>query len=193
MTPGRADRSEPTGSPAPGYGAVARSFHWLTFALLLVIVPIGLVMADLPRGQLQNASFITHESLGLTVLGLSLLRLLWRFAHPPPPAPAGLTPLERRASATVHALLYLLLLVMPITGYAFVTFSGITLHYLGLVEVPALVVKDKPVGETFLWLHARLQWAIYALVLLHVAAALHHHLVRRDSVLARMLPLQRRP
>lgn len=175
----------------PPYGTVARACHWLTAALLLAIVPLGLTMGELPRGRLQNAFFLTHESLGLTVFGLTALRLLWRLARPPLPASA-LGPLERRASGAVHALLYLLLLLMPVTGYLFVAFSGIGLRYFGLVEVPALVAKAKPRADFALFVHANLQWAIYALVAIHVAAALYHHR-RGDGVLLRMLPARRRP
>ncbi len=171
------------------YDAVARACHWLTVALLLTIMPLGLVMGDLPRGRLQDFCFITHESLGLSVLALTALRLFWRIAHRPPPSPA-LGPLERRASTGVHALLYLLLLVMPATGYLFVAFSGIRLHYFGLVEVPALVAKAKPRADLALLVHASLQWAIYALVALHVAAALYHQW-RGEPVLPRMLPPRR--
>jgi cytochrome b561 len=175
------------------YGAAARAFHWLTVGMLLVIIPLGLVMGRLPRGLLQDTCFITHESLGLSVLGLTLLRFAWRLAHPAPPPSADLLPLERRASGTVHAALYLVLLAMPITGYLFINFRGITLHYFGLIAVPPLVAQDKPVGDFALFVHTSLQWAIYALVVLHVAAALHHHFLRRNDVLQRMLPsVQRR-
>ena len=170
------------------YGAGARAFHWITVALLAVIIPIGLVMADLPRGALQDTLFITHESLGLTVLGLTLLRFLWRLTHPAPPPSTDLSPLERKASGSVHILLYIVLLTMPVTGYLFVTFSGIAVHYFGLVEVPALVDKDKPFADLAKFVHINLQWAIYALAAMHIGAALHHHFGRRNDVLQRMIP-----
>lgn len=170
------------------YGGGARAFHWITVALLLTIIPMGLVMGRLPRGLLQDTLFITHESLGLTVLGLTLLRLLWRLAHPAPPPSADLVPLERQASRTVHAALYVILLAMPITGYLFVSYSGIALHYFGLIKVPALVAKQKPLGDLALAVHKSLQWAIYGLAALHIGAALHHYFMRRNDVLQRMLP-----
>lgn len=181
-----------TMEPLTSYGTVARFFHWLTVVLLATIIPIGLVMGDLPHGALQNTLFVTHESLGLTVLALTALRFLWRLTHKPPPPSADLAPLEVRASAGVHLLLYLLLVMMPVTGYLFVTFSGIELSYFGLFDVPSAVTKDKPTGELFLAIHASLQWAIYTLAALHIAAALHHHLMRRNDVLARMIPGLRR-
>ncbi|MGO8920687.1 MAG: cytochrome b [Stellaceae bacterium] len=170
------------------YNAVARACHWLTVSLLLAIIPLGLVMGDLPRGTLQNTLFVTHESLGLTVFALTTLRLLWRLARPAPPPSSALTALERRASRGVHALLYLLLFLMPVTGYLLVNFRGIELRYLGLFDVPALVAKAKPRAELALFVHASLQWAIYALAALHIGAALHHYFLRRDDVLHRMLP-----
>ncbi len=174
------------------YGGGARFFHWLTVALLATIIPIGLVMGDLPRGRLQDTLFVTHESLGLTILALTVLRFLWRLTHRPPPPSADLAPLEIRASGSVHALLYLLLIAMPLTGYLFVTFSGIALHYFGLIEVPSLVATDKATGKLFLAIHWSLQWAIYGLAGLHIAAALHHYLIRRNDVLGRMIPALRR-
>jgi cytochrome b561 len=175
------------------YGAGARFFHWLTVALLLTIVPLGLVMGDLPRGRLQDTLFITHESLGLTVLALTVARVVWRLTHPVPPPSADLSRSELKASWAVHVLLYTVLLIMPITGYLFVVYRGIELSYFGLGDVPALVAKNEAFGKLAGATHATLQWAIYALVLLHVAAALHHHFMRHNDVLARMLPSLRRP
>jgi cytochrome b561 len=173
------------------YGAPARLFHWLTVALLLVVVPLGLVMGGLPRGRLQDTLFVTHESLDLTVLGLTALRFLWRLTHPVPPPSADLRAVERVASGGVHALLYLILLAMPISGYLFVVGRGIALSYFGLAAVPALVAPDKALAKGARAAHATLQWAVYALAALHVAAALHHSLLRRNDVLARMLPAAR--
>jgi cytochrome b561 len=174
------------------YGGGARAFHWLTVALLLIIMPMGIVMGDLPRGRLQDTLFITHESLGITVLALTVLRFLWRLGHRPPPPSTDLSPLEIRASGGVHALLYLVLVVTPITGYLFISFLGIDFSYVGLVHLPPPVTKDKPTGEFFGLIHASLQWAIYGLALMHAGAALHHYFFRRNDVLQRMLPGLRR-
>jgi cytochrome b561 len=170
------------------YGRGARGFHWLTVALLLIIMPMGIVMGDLPRGPLQDALFITHESLGITVLALTVLRFFWRLGHRPPPPSPDLSRLEVGASGSVHALLYLVLVVTPITGYLFISFLGINFSYVGLVDLRPPVAADKPTGEFIGAVHASMQWAIYALVAMHVGAALHHYIFRRNDVLQRMLP-----
>jgi cytochrome b561 len=170
------------------YDGGARTFHWLTVALLLVIIPMGLIMGALPRGIVQNTFFITHESLGLTVLALTLARFLWRLGHAPPPPSPDLNALERLASSGVHVLIYAVLIIMPVTGYLFVTLSDIDLSYFGIVHVPAVLAPDKPTGKLFGTIHITLQWAIYALALMHIGAALHHYFFRHNDVLARMLP-----
>jgi cytochrome b561 len=170
------------------YDGGARTFHWLTVALLLVIIPMGLVMGYLPRGVVQNTFFITHESLGLTILVFTLARFLWRLGHAPPPPSPDLNALERLASSGVHVLIYAVLIIMPVTGYLFVTLSDIDLSYFGIVHVPAVLAPNKPTGKLFGTIHITLQWAIYALALMHIGAALHHYFFRHNDVLARMLP-----
>ncbi len=170
------------------YGAGARSFHWITTLLVLPIIPIGIIMIRLPRGALQDTLFVAHESLGLAILGLTVLRLAWRLAQGAPRPSPELGPLEARASRAAHALLYVLLLAMPATGYLLVVYGGFPLTFFGLAEVPRLVAKDKPLSELAGAAHLTLQWVIYAAVLAHVAAALHHHFLRHNAVLARMWP-----
>jgi cytochrome b561 len=174
------------------YGAGARFFHWTTAALVLAMIPMGIVMIRLDRGILQNVLFVTHESLGLTVFVLTALRLAWRLGHGTPPPSPALAPYEVRASWANHALLYLLLLVMPVSGYLFVVWGGFPLSYFELAHVPRLVEKDEPLSKLAEATHLALQWAVYALVLLHVAAALHHHVVRRNDVFLRMWPRRNR-
>jgi len=174
------------------YGALSQIFHWLTALLVLLLVPIGLVMTSLDPGRLQDALFVTHESLGLTLFALLLLRLLWRLSHAPPPPSRDLSPLELRASQTVHGLLYLALFALPVSGYILVVAGGDPLSYFGLARVPRLLSSDRALSDLALAVHVALQYVVYALVLMHAGAALHHHYARRNDVLARMLPILRR-
>ena len=174
------------------YGTVAQSYHWLTAILVLFLVPLGLVMTSLDPGPLQNALFVTHESLGLTLFGLLVLRLLWRLIHSPPPPSRDLSRLELRASRAVHWLLYIALFAMPVSGYILVVAGGDPLTYFGLTAVPRFLLTDHKLSDLALTIHVTLQYAIYGLVLMHAGAALHHHYARRNDVLARMLPLLRK-
>jgi len=171
------------------YDAGARTFHWTIVALVVVTMPIGIAMNDLvAEGPVQDALYVIHESIGVTIFCLMLLRLAWRLAHGAPAPAAELSRLEVLASQTVHALLYLALLVMPITGYLLVVAGNYPLTYFGLFDVPRFLGKDEPLSKFAESAHIALQWVIYALVAMHAGAALHHHFIRRNGVLRRMLP-----
>ena len=171
------------------YDAAARAFHWGIVALVLVTMPIGIAMNDLvAEGPLQDALYVIHESIGVTIFCLMLLRLAWRLAHGAPAPAAELSRLEVLASQSVHALLYLVLLVMPITGYLLVVAGDYPLTYFGLFDVPRFLGKHEPLSKFAESAHIALQWVIYALVAMHAGAALHHHFIRRNGVLRRMLP-----
>ena len=113
-----------------GYGVVARVFHWLTVLIVLIMIPVGLIMTqDIPR-NIQDPLFILHKALGPILLVVVLLQLGWRASHPPPPLPADIPPLQRRAAAAVHAGLYLFLIVQAVSGYVRVTTGGFPLELL---------------------------------------------------------------
>jgi cytochrome b561 len=137
-----------------------------------------------------------HKSLGLTILVLSLLRVGWRLANPPPPLPATMTRIERKAAKTLHGLFYLLTLGLPLVGWAMVSASplGLPTMFFGLFEWPhiAWLAGLGPVEAAFKTAHRAMGYAFIGLLALHVAAALKHHLIDRDDVLARMLPMVRR-
>ncbi len=170
------------------YGVLARLFHWLSALLVALLVPLGLVMTALDPGKVQDTLFVTHESLGLTLFAVVLARLVWRLVSPPPPASRDLSRLEIVASGSVHWLLYALLVAMPVSGYLMVVAGGDPLTYFGLAQAPRLVAANHRLSDFFMTVHVTLQYAIYALVLAHAGAALHHHYGRGNDVLARMIP-----
>jgi cytochrome b561 len=174
------------------YGSIARFLHWAIAALIVVTIPCGLVMANIGPGATQNFLYVTHESIGLTVLALASLRLIWRLADPPPPLPASVPPLQALLARLNHRLLYLLLFLMPASGYLFVIAGGFPMTYFALLDVPRLVDKNEGLSKLMETAHLSLQFAVYALVVGHVGAALHHHLVKRDGVLGRMWPERNR-
>jgi cytochrome b561 len=178
------------------YTSVAIVLHWLIAAGVLVLVAIGLTMA---HGTITAATkfklFQLHKSVGITVLGLILVRIIWRLGHRPPALPDSMPPIERKAADVAHFVFYLLLLGLPLTGWALVSASPINIPTIlfGLVRWPhigflASLHNKAPVAAAFDYVHAYFAWALIALILLHVAAALRHHFFIGDDILGRMLP-----
>lgn len=170
------------------YTPTAIALHWLIALLILATVPVGLYMQELALSPLKLKLYAWHKWIGVTVFGLALLRLLWRLVHRPPPPPAGMPAWQRRLAGTLHGLLYLLLFLIPLTGWLMSSAKGFQTVYLGLLPIPDLLGKDEALGETLALVHQGLNMGLLALLAVHVAAALKHHFIDRDEVLARMWP-----
>lgn len=172
------------------YGSAARVLHWVTALLVFAIVPLGWIFAEFkhPLGGPEVYASL-HKTLGLIVLALIVARLATRALNPPPPMPGRLAEWERVLAQASHWLLYLTFLVMPISGYLLSSAGDRPISVLGLVDIPKLPVA-RAIGATAKSIHLLGQWAVYALVLLHVAATVWHLAVRRDAILDRMLPRQ---
>ena len=170
------------------YGVVARLFHWVTVLLVLVMIPVGLTMIqDIPK-PMQDRLFILHKGLGPVVLLVVVLRLIWRAFNPPPPLPAEIPALQRRAASVVHGLLYVALLTMAISGYVRVTTGGFPLEFLQALGIPPLFAKNEAVGDLASSIHATTIVVLLILIAMHVSAAAYHGIVRRDGVFSRMWP-----
>lgn len=171
-------------SPAPTFVPLARLLHWLMAALLLAQLLIGVaMMASL---TLRPPLIAAHRPLGLALLGLVLVRLWVRRRHPPPALPADLPRWQAIAAHASHLLLYALMLALPLLGWALSSAAGNVVLLPGDVVLPAIAPHDPAL---YAWLrdaHGLLAWLLFATVLGHVAAALHHAWVRRDGVFQAM-------
>jgi cytochrome b561 len=170
------------------YSAPAIALHWLIAALIVAGFVLGLSMVDLPLSPKKLKWFSWHKWIGVTVFLLTALRLLWRLSHPPPVLPAGMPSWQRRAATASHALLYILTIAIPLSGWIYSSASGVKVVYLGIVPLPDLVTADKPLAEQLKLVHKTLNFMLLGVVIVHVVAALKHHFVDRDDVLRRMLP-----
>jgi cytochrome b561 len=169
------------------YGTTAIVLHWLTAVLIVCGFTLGLSMVGLPISRQKLQWYAWHKWIGVTVFLLTCGRLAWRLWHPAPalpPMPAW----QARAAAVSHRALYVLLLAIPLSGWSFSSASGVQVVYLGLVPLPDLLPKDRQTAAVLLTVHQTLNFTLLALVCLHAAAALKHHFIDRDAVLARMLP-----
>ncbi|MBV9827686.1 MAG: cytochrome b [Alphaproteobacteria bacterium] len=177
----------------PSYGAVARSVHWLVAALAVVVISLGWAIPGAARESgSRDLLLVLHRSVGLAILVLMLFRLLWRMRHPPPALPADFPGFEAFAAHADHALLYAMFLIMPLSGYLNAAAAGHAVSVFGLFDIPPLAPASPRLSQAAIAVHLAGQFAIYALVVMHIAAALMHRFVRRNAILDRMLPHPRR-
>lgn len=170
------------------YGAVAQLLHWLIAISILLQFIWSWRIDETDSIRQQYALIVQHKSIGMTVLALVLVRVAWRMFNRPPPLPLGMSSLQRRAAALTHWALYGLILLMPLSGWAWSSAAGYGGEFFGLVDVPGLIAADEDLADGLESLHYWLGRAILAVVGVHVAAALYHHLIRRDGLISRMLP-----
>jgi len=174
------------------YDPVARALHWLVAGLAVVVVSLGLAISGAPREtESRELLMVLHRSVGLVILALMVFRAGWRFAHPPPPLPPSFPRIEGLAAHADHALLYVLFLVMPLSGYLNAASAGHSVSFFGLALIPPLVPESQRLSQAANAVHLVGQFLIYLLVGMHVVAALTHAVVRRNRILDRMLPLRR--
>jgi cytochrome b561 len=171
------------------YSAGARLFHWLVVLLLVVQIPAGIAMIAPGLEQTTiDALFILHKGLGVVLLIVVLLRVLWRLTHPAPPMPESIPALERRIASATHTFLYLLLLVVAVSGYVHVIGGGYPIEWLDRMGVPPLLPRMPEVAAWASLVHRFGSILLVAVVAVHVAEVMRHHLVVRDGVLSRMWP-----
>ncbi|AUT59418.1 cytochrome b [Paraburkholderia terrae] len=170
----------------PAYDGVARLLHWLVALLVAAQFVIGWTMPDVHRDTLPNGLIAWHLGVGAAIVAAVACRIAWRATHVPQPAEVSRT-LSVISSAT-HALLYALLVAVPLAGWANASSRGWTVKLFGTVRYPDLTASGSPTGHALGDVHSWLAWVLLALIVLHVGGALFHRIVLKDNVLQRMLP-----
>jgi cytochrome b561 len=165
------------------YTAVAIALHWAIALLIIGLIAVGWIMDAMPGGpgSPKTAIIQLHKSFGITVLLLSIARIIWRLMNPPPPEPA-MPAAQAFLARAVHVLLYILIIAMPLTGWIMASaerelhdtrfFYTFEMYVPGIPGLPA--ETRKPLAEGFEQLHHNLAWVIVGLLVLHIAGALKH-------------------
>ena len=175
------------------YTGTAIVLHWGIALLLLGQFVFGLLLDDIPRGTPARGYYVNlHKSTGILIGLLILLRLGWRLTHSPPPLPQSTPPWQRRAARLSHALLYLCMLALPLSGYLASNFSKHGIKFFNLVRWAPWGPDDKTWYAVFNGAHHLAALLLALLVAVHVLAVAKHMLVDRDGLLLRMWP-QRGP
>jgi cytochrome b561 len=157
-------------------------------ACVLTTAPVAIAMTWVGDGATQDALYNFHKSLGVLILILVVLRVLNRLIVSAPAPEPGIERWQKAASSATHGLLYVLLVAMPIVGYVANSAYGAPTPFFGLFNLPPIVAENKPLSETLFMLHRWSGFVLIVLVLMHIGAALFHHVIRGDNVLRRMLP-----
>jgi cytochrome b561 len=182
----RTDALHPDGQ----YGTIAKLFHWTTVVLIAVALPLGFVIGHV-KDESKMAFYAIHESAGLTILLVAILRLVWRRVSPPPALPAHVPVPMRKVAAAVHHALYALLILQPILGFLATNAWGFPLQgqtaYLGFIDLPKYMEANVGLAGWLQWVHTIFGWSLLVLLLAHIGGALFHHALRRDGTLLRML------
>jgi cytochrome b561 len=177
------------GSGVSRYTTTAIVFHWVVAILVLTMIGLGFYMTGVPKGSPDRAFYFNlHKSIGVTTALLVIVRLLWRAKNPPPSLPASMPTWEVRASKISHALLYMCVIVMPLSGFAATQFTKYGVNYFGLFKIPPMGSENKVVYDLLQGIHGLTAILLIALVVIHVLAAFKHLLIDRDKVFQRMLP-----
>lgn len=171
------------------YTSTAQVLHWLIAGLIVV----QYVLAELAEGAddagrlvAQLALLANHKSVGMTILGLAMVRLGWRLGHPPPSLPSAMPGWQRRISGLTHGLIYVAIFAIPLSGWLMSSASAYSVSWFNLFAFPDLVAPSERLAEIFHEIHHLATEALFILVLLHAAAALKHHFLDKDTVLKRM-------
>ena len=175
-----------TPSQSARYTLPAILFHWTSFALVVFVGVLGLLFGSIPRPSRMFWINI-HAVVGLAVLALALARVSWRLRRPPPPYSEGVSALARRLSQPVHWLLYALMVVLPVVGIVAYVWHARVFDF-GLFKLNFGVASNKLVYEAAEEIHEMLAYSLFGLAGLHGLAALWHHFVQKDGILARMWP-----
>lgn len=167
------------------YDPFARLLHWLIVLLVVAQYVVAWTMPGIHRGTQPTGLITWHLELGTAIVAVMVVRVVWRIVRREPDVAEG-SPFTRQMASLTHGLLYALLIVQPLMGWANASSRGWSLTLFGAVPLPALAPTGSRFGHALGDLHGVLAWAMLGLIGLHIAAALFHHFVLRDGVLRRM-------
>ena len=171
------------------YTLPAIVFHWLIALLIIGAFTMGLVMTDIPGLTPTKLKYYSwHKWAGVTVLALATLRLLWRLANKAPAYPASMPQWQQSSAHQLHALLYVLMFAVPLSGYFYTLSAGVPVVYFGIFPLPVLIAPNPELKPVLKLVHFWLNMGLAGAVGLHIAAALKHAFIDRDGVMKRMLP-----
>lgn len=168
------------------WGIVSKLLHWGIGILIIGMLAVGLWMMELAPSDQKWTIYGLHKSIGLLLLGLVIVRLIWRLANKVPAYPDDMPWHLKVASSATILCLYLLMLAMPLTGVVMSVFGGFSVPFFDWFALPALTEGRTPLSMFSRQLHTIFGWSFIALISLHTLGAFYHHVIRKDTIFKRM-------
>lgn len=178
-----------TQSPGARYTVPAQALHWLIAGLIAsqyILAKFAEHAEDANLLARQLALLANHKSVGITILGLAVLRVSWRVFHSPPSLPANMARWQAIASHASHLSIYLLIFIIPVSGWLMSSASAYSVSWFNLITLPDMISPDPDAKHRFLEIHEFLVKVLFVIVLIHIGAAFKHHLIDKDDILKRM-------
>lgn len=169
------------------YGTITKSFHWIMAILIIGVVIAGFTMTRLEPSDLKWSIYGNHKAVGVILLCLIPLRILWRLISKIPKLPKTVPGWQRLAANANIFILYILMVVMPLSGFLMSTMGGRSIDMFGVFTIESFE-KNQSVSSQAHDIHMTVAWVIAGLIILHTLGALYHHFIHKDNVLKRMLP-----
>ena len=179
--------ADSAGTAGPRYTKVAIWLHWLIGLAVIANIGLAMLTEDMPR-ETHRAAMDIHKALGIAVLALTVLRILWRLGHKPPPLPAATPIWQRPLSKIVHFLFYALLILLPLSGWVWMSAADRPVNFFGLFTIPTIVAPNEGLADVMHDRHEVLGLTMLALAAIHILAALKHQFVDRTGLIGRMNP-----
>lgn len=174
-------------APSGSFGRITRALHWIMAAGILATFALGLHIARMEPGLANLWLYGLHKTAGVSLLCLALFRLTWHRLHPPPGPLPGPPEWQMALARATHRALYLLMLAVPLSGWAYASATGLDVVVFGRIVLPPVAPVSAAWEDALHLVHRTLTRVLIALVALHVAGALKRGLIARDGTLARMI------
>jgi len=168
------------------YNLTAQLFHWSIAALILGLIVLGFYMDSMERSPFKFELYGYHKALGILVLVMAVMRIIWKHVSERPSPLSHHKNWEKCLSKTIHIVLYLAMIAMPLSGWVMSSAGGYGVSFFGLFDVPAIVDKNKELGRIAYQIHGVLPYIVMGCVGLHILGALKHHVLDQDETLRRM-------
>lgn len=169
------------------YGNVTKSFHWLMFLMLSFSVVAGNLLASMPKGVEKLEAAGMHKSFGAVILMLLMARLAWRLINVVPENTADTPDFQKKLAHAMHWILYALMFAQPLSGILMSQSAGHPVSFFGLFEFPVWLDKNQALAEIFRSAHGIIWILLVVAVVGHVSAALHHHFIKKNGLINKML------